>query len=152
VGDREARERGAKVITFDPRFAVPRVADILAPLARRIDILFSSGGLIHYVLENKKDFASTLIPTPNASIILPETFKDTEGFGRRFSGCDVTTNRRYDEAVGFRGLVSGWPSGAQEAPELIRVTPRRAAEPPADLRDCDCGPHAKPSTLVYIKF
>jgi formate dehydrogenase major subunit len=52
----EARERDAKVIHVDPRFSrTSAVADILAPLRAGSDILFL-GGLIHYLLENNKDF------------------------------------------------------------------------------------------------
>jgi formate dehydrogenase major subunit len=36
------------------------------------------GGLIHYVLENEKDFREYVIHYTNASCILPENFKDTE--------------------------------------------------------------------------
>ena len=68
----EARERGAKVIHVDPRFSrTSAMADIWAPLRAGSDILFL-GGLIHYVLENEKDFREYVIHYTNASIILPE--------------------------------------------------------------------------------
>src|SRR5204863_2547377 len=52
----EARERGAKVIHVDPRFSrTSAMADIWVPLRAGSDILFL-GGLIHYVLEHKKEF------------------------------------------------------------------------------------------------
>ena len=64
----EARERGAKVIHVDPRFSrTSAMANIWAPLRAGSDILFL-GGLIHYILENEKDFREYVIHYTNASI------------------------------------------------------------------------------------
>jgi formate dehydrogenase major subunit len=133
----EARERGAKVIHVDPRFSrTSAMANIWAPLRAGSDILFL-GGLIHYVLENEKDFREYVIHYTNASIILPEEFKDTEDLGGVFSGWDAK-NRSYDS--------SGWLYGA--CVEGGRVAPKSAgshsghskegAGAAADLRDCEC--------------
>lgn len=90
----EARERGTKLIHVDPRFSrTSAMADIWAPLRAGSDILFL-GGLIHYVLENGKDFREYIIPYTNASFILPETYGDTEDLGGVFSGWDAK-NKRY---------------------------------------------------------
>jgi formate dehydrogenase major subunit len=90
----EARERGTKVIHVDPRFSrTSAMADIWAPVRAGSDILFL-GGLIHYVLENGKDFREYVIPYTNASFILPEAFGDTEDLGGVFSGWDAK-NKKY---------------------------------------------------------
>jgi formate dehydrogenase major subunit len=69
------------------------MADIWAPIRAGSDILFL-GGLIHYVLENGKDFREYVIPYTNASFILPEAFGDTEDLGGVFSGWDAK-NKKY---------------------------------------------------------
>jgi formate dehydrogenase major subunit len=111
----EARERGAKVIHVDPRFSrTSAVANIWAPLRAGSDILFL-GGLIHYVLENEKDFREYVIHYTNASIILPEEFKDTEDLGGVFSGWDAN-NRRYDASTWLYGAcVRGGPVALRSA-------------------------------------
>ncbi len=144
----EARERGAKVIHVDPRFSrTSAMADIWAPLRAGSDILFL-GGLIHYVLENEKDFREYVIPYTNASIILPEEFKDTEDLGGVFSGWDAN-NRRYDS--------SAWLYGA--CVEGGRVAPRSAGAhsghckdgtgAAGDLRDCERDPTLGHPRCVY---
>jgi formate dehydrogenase major subunit len=94
----EARERGAQVIHVDPRFSrTSAMANVWAPLRAGSDILFL-GGLIHYVLENGKDFREYVIHYTNASCILPETFKDTEDLGGVFSGWD-SNEKKYDAST-----------------------------------------------------
>jgi formate dehydrogenase major subunit len=91
----EARERGTQVIHVDPRFSrTSAMANIWAPLRAGSDILFL-GGLIHYTLENEKDFREYVIHYTNASFILPEEFQDTEDLGGVFSGWDEK-NKNYD--------------------------------------------------------
>jgi formate dehydrogenase major subunit len=144
----EARERGAKVIHVDPRFSrTSAMADIWAPLRAGSDILFL-GGLIHYILENEKDFREYVIHYTNASIILPQEFKDTEDLGGVFSGWDAN-NRRYD--------ASTWLYGA--CVESGRVAPKSAGPhsghykdgtgAASDLRDCDCDPTLSHPRCVY---
>src|SRR5262245_40177572 len=74
----EARGRVAKGMHGDPRFSrTSAMANSWAPLRAGSDILFV-GALIHYVLENHKEFRDYLVHYTNASAILPEGFKDTE--------------------------------------------------------------------------
>jgi len=144
----EARERGTKVIHVDPRFSrTSAMADIWAPLRAGSDILFL-GGLIHYVLENEKDFREYVIHYTNASIILPEEFKDTEDLGGVFSGWDAK-NGSYDGST--------WLYGA--CVQAGRVAPRSAGPhsgqckdgtgAAADLRDCECDPTLSHPRCVY---
>src|SRR5678810_411428 len=65
----EARERGAKIIHVDPRFnRTSAMADMWVPLRAGSDIAFL-GGLIHYVLENNKEFREYMVAYTNASTI-----------------------------------------------------------------------------------
>ena len=52
----EAREKGAKIIHVDPRYTrTSAMSDIWIPLRAGSDIIFL-GALVHYVLENNRDF------------------------------------------------------------------------------------------------
>jgi formate dehydrogenase major subunit len=83
----EAKElHGAKVIHVDPRFSrTSAMANIWVPLRAGSDILFL-GALIHYVLENELFFREYVLHYTNASVIIPEDFKDTEDLQGVFSG------------------------------------------------------------------
>ncbi len=71
----EARNKGAKIIHVDPRFTrTSAMADIWAPLRAGSDIVLL-GGLIHYVLENEKDFREYVVNYTNAPIILRDDFR-----------------------------------------------------------------------------
>ena len=146
----EARERGAKVIHVDPRFSrTSAMADIWAPLRAGSDILFL-GGLIHYVLENQKDFREYVIPYTNASIILPEEFKDTEDLGGVFSGWDAK-DRCYDGSSWLYGACVQGGRVAPGAPDLIPVTARMALEPPPTSGIASATPRSAIHD-VYTKF
>jgi formate dehydrogenase major subunit len=144
----EARERGAKVIHVDPRFSRTSVmANIWAPLRAGSDILFL-GGLIHYVLENEKDFREYVIHYTNASIILPEEFKDTEDLGGVFSGWDAK-DRRYD---GSSWLYGACIEGGRAAPRSAGPHSghfKDGSGATADLRDCECDPTLSHPRCVY---
>ena len=94
----EARERGAKVLHVDPRFSrTSAVGDIWVPFRAGSDILFL-GALIRYVLENELFFREYVVPYTNASVIIPEDFKDTEDLEGIFSGWDAN-RQTYDETT-----------------------------------------------------
>src|SRR5207253_505077 len=96
----EARERGAKVIHVDPRFTrTSAMADLWASLRAGSDIVFL-GAMIHYVLENRKEFREYVVHYTNAPVILREDFKDTEELGGLFSGWD-DAKKQYDPATWF---------------------------------------------------
>jgi formate dehydrogenase major subunit len=144
----EARERGAKVIHVDPRFSrTSAMANIWAPLRAGSDILFL-GGLIHYVLENEKDFREYVIHYTNASIILPEEFKDTEDLGGVFSGWDAN-DRRYDARTWLYGACV---EGGRVAPKSAGPHSGHCKDgsgAAADLRDCECDPTLTHPRCVY---
>ncbi len=91
----EAREKGAKIIHVDPRYTrTSAMSDIWIPLRAGSDIIFL-GALIHYVLENNKDFHEYVVAYTNASTILREDFRDTEDLDGIFSGWDAE-KKKYD--------------------------------------------------------
>ena len=91
----EAKEKGAQVLHVDPRFSrTSAVANIWVPLRAGSDILFL-GALIHYVLENELFFREYVLHYTNASVIIPEDFKDTEDLEGVFSGWNAE-KKKYD--------------------------------------------------------
>jgi formate dehydrogenase major subunit len=105
----EAKERGTKVLHVDPRFSrTSAVANIWVPLRAGSDILFL-GGLIHYVLENEIFFREYVVHYTNASVIIPEDFKDTEDLEGVFSGWNAE-QKTYDQKT---WLYEGVEAGAQ---------------------------------------
>jgi formate dehydrogenase major subunit len=145
----EARERGTKVIHVDPRFSrTSAMADIWAPVRAGSDILFL-GGLIHYVLENEKDFREYVTHYTNASIILPEEFKDTEDLGGVFSGWDAK-DRRYDRSSWLYGAcVQGGQAAPRSAGPHSGHHKDGTGTGAADLRDCECDPTLSHPRCVY---
>ncbi len=91
----EARERGAKIIHVDPRFTrTSAMADMWVPLRAGSDIIFL-GALIHYTLENNKEFREYVVHYTNAPTILREDFRDTEDLDGLFSGWNAE-KKQYD--------------------------------------------------------
>jgi formate dehydrogenase major subunit len=94
----EAKENhGTHVIHVDPRFSrTSAVSNTWVPLRAGSDILFL-GGLINYILQNELDFREYVVHYTNASVIIPETFRDSEELGGLFSGWDPE-KKQYDTA------------------------------------------------------
>jgi formate dehydrogenase major subunit len=99
----EAREKGAKIIHVDPRFnRTSAMADVWAPLRAGSDIVLL-GGLIHYVLDNEKDFRDYVVNYTNASIILRDDFQDTEDLDGVFSGWNGDKNSYDTDSWAYKG-------------------------------------------------
>lgn len=99
----EARKKGAKILHVDPRFTrTSAMADIWAPLRAGSDIVLL-GGLIHYILENEKDFREYVVNYTNASIILREDFRDTEDLGGVFSGWNAEKKSYETDSWAYEG-------------------------------------------------
>jgi formate dehydrogenase major subunit len=99
----EARAKGAKIIHIDPRFTrTSAMADIWAPLRAGSDIVLL-GALIHYVLENERDFREYVLNYTNASIILRDDFRDTEDLDGLFSGWDAQEKSYDTDSWAYRG-------------------------------------------------
>jgi formate dehydrogenase major subunit len=84
----EARKLGATVIHVDPRFnRTSAMSDIWVPMRSGSDIAFL-GGLIHYVLENGKEFREYVKHYTNAATILRDDMKLPDELDGVFSGWD----------------------------------------------------------------
>jgi formate dehydrogenase major subunit len=113
----EARERGATVIHADPRFSrTSAMADLWVPLRAGSDIVFL-GAMIHYVLENRREFRDYVVPYTNAATILRDDLKDTEDLDGLFSGWDPEKKAYSPETWDYRGSPSkkGKAAGHHEA-------------------------------------
>lgn len=87
-------ERGARIISVDPRFTrTSALADIYAPLRSGTDIAFI-GGLINYCLTNQLYNHEYVVEYTNAGHLISPDFSFSEGL---FSGYDQTT-RKYDNS------------------------------------------------------
>ncbi len=90
-----AKEKGAKLISVDPRFTrTSSKADFYAPLRSGTDIAFL-GGMINYILENQKYYRDYLVTHTNAPYLVNEGFGFDDGL---FSGYD-SASRKYDKAT-----------------------------------------------------
>jgi formate dehydrogenase major subunit len=99
----EARERGAKIIHVDPRFSrTSAMADMWVPLRAGSDIVLL-GALIHYVLENEKDFREYVVNYTNASILLRDDFRDTEDLDGVFSGWNEDEKMYKTDSWAYKG-------------------------------------------------
>jgi formate dehydrogenase major subunit len=91
----EAMKRGGKLISVDPRFTrTSSKADFFTPLRSGTDIAFL-GGMIKYIIENKKYFTEYISEYTNAPFILSEKYEFRDGL---FSGYDSKT-RTYDKSM-----------------------------------------------------
>jgi len=90
----KAKDKGAVLINVDPRFTKTSTkSDIYAPLRSGTDIAFL-GGMIKYILDNKKFFNDYVINYTNAPYIVGEKFDFKDGL---FSGFNAE-KRTYDKS------------------------------------------------------
>src|SRR5437016_10794151 len=93
----EAKRRGATIIHVDPRFTrTSAVADIHVPIRPGTDVAFL-GGIINYIIANKRYFEEYVVNYTNAPCIISKDFKDTDDLDGLFSGWD-SEKGRYDSA------------------------------------------------------
>ncbi len=91
----KAKDSGGKVISVDPRFTQTSTkADLYAALRSGTDIAFL-GGMIKYVLDNKKYFPEYVLDYTNASFVVNDKFDFNDGL---FSGYNPE-KRAYDKAT-----------------------------------------------------
>jgi formate dehydrogenase major subunit len=90
----KAKDNGGILISVDPRFTQTSArADIYAPLRSGTDIAFL-GGMIKYIIDNKKYFPEYVISYTNASVILGDNYDFSDGL---FSGYNLKA-RSYDKS------------------------------------------------------
>ncbi len=105
----KAKEHGCKVIHVDPRFTrTSAMSDMHVPIRSGTDIAFL-GGIVNYIIENKRWFEEYVVNYTNAATIVDESFRDTEDLEGLFSGFDPKT-RSYDtRSWAYDGTVPGQP-------------------------------------------
>ena len=90
----KARQNGATLISVDPRFTrTSAVADFYTALRSGTDIAFL-GGMINYIIENKKYFKEYVANYTNAAFVLGDKYKFEDGL---FAGYDKK-KRNYDKS------------------------------------------------------
>ncbi len=102
----KARNKGAKLISVDPRFTrTSAVADFYTALRSGTDIAFL-GGMIKYILDNDKYFKFYVANYTNASFILGDKYGFEDGL---FAGYDPK-KRAYDQSYwAFKKTDKGIP-------------------------------------------
>lgn len=91
----KAKDNGGKLISVDPRFTQTSTkADVYAPLRSGTDIAFL-GGMIKYVLDNKKYFVEYVTNYTNAPYIVGDKYDFGDGL---FSGYSEK-GRSYDKST-----------------------------------------------------
>ncbi len=92
----EAMDKGAKLISVDPRFTrTSSKADLYAPLRSGTDIAFL-GGMIKYIIENKLYHAEYMRLHTNSTFLVSPDFKMPGELDGLFSGYDAK-KRAYDK-------------------------------------------------------
>lgn len=90
-----ARERGAVLLSVDPRFSrTSALADLYAPLRSGTDIVFL-GGMINFILRNNLFHRDYVVEYTNAAFLLDPAFGFKDGY---FSGWDPE-KKTYDRAT-----------------------------------------------------
>jgi len=93
-----AREKGAKLISVDPRFTQTSAkADLYAPLRSGTDIAFL-GGMINYILEKNLYFKEYVVNYTNAAHLVSPDYKGPADLDGLFSGYNAE-KRSYDKAT-----------------------------------------------------
>ena len=73
----KAKAKGATLIHVDPRFTrTSAMCDQYVPIRSGTDIAFL-GGLVNYILTNKKYFNDYVVAFTNAATLINANFKDT---------------------------------------------------------------------------
>lgn len=91
----KAKERGAKLISVDPRFTrSSKIADVYAPMRSGTDIAFI-GGLIKYAIDHSLIHEEYVVNYTNASYLVDEKFDFQDGL---FTGYDEG-KRTYDTST-----------------------------------------------------
>lgn len=110
----KAKAKGATLIHVDPRFTrTSAMCDLYVPIRAGTDIVFL-GGLISYIIENKKYFLEFMVNYTNAATLINGGFKDTDEGDGFFSGYNAQT-RTYDTAT-WQYQRGAAPARVPEAP------------------------------------
>ena len=140
-----AQDKGAKVISVDPRYThSSSKADLYAPLRSGTDIAFL-GGMINYIINNNKYFKQYVVDSTNCPTVVSESFGFEDGL---FSGFNADKKSYDKKAWAFEMDANGIPVRDEtlEHPRCVfqllkkhyaRYTPDKVCEvtgtPKADL-------------------
>ena len=103
---RAKEQNGARLIHVDPRYTRTSArCDYHVPLRSGTDIAFL-GGMIHYILTNKKEFREYVVNYTNASFIVSESFYFKDGL---FSGYDAKGRKYRKDSWVFEKDARGIP-------------------------------------------
>jgi formate dehydrogenase major subunit len=110
----EAKRRGATIIHVDPRFTrTSAVSDIHVPIRAGTDIAFL-GGLINYIISNKRYFNDYVVNYTNAASVVSPEFRDTEDLAGLFSGWDGEKGQYSPESWQYEGVEMAPAAGQRE--------------------------------------
>jgi formate dehydrogenase major subunit len=110
----EAKEKGAAVMHVDPRFTrTSAMADFHVPLRGGTDIAFL-GGVINYILENRREFTEYVRSFTNARVIIKDEFKDPLELDGFFSGWDSEDGVYKPDSWGYAGTEGELPAGEEK--------------------------------------
>ena len=132
----EARLRGATVIHVDPRYTrTSAVSDMHVPIRAGTDVAFL-GGIINYILENGRWFDEYVKAYTNASVIVSDSFADTEDLDGMFSGWEPESGSYDPSTWQYAGMEAQGAAGRREQGGATgnRPTTRRAAPSSTAIR------------------
>jgi formate dehydrogenase major subunit len=110
----EARLRGATVIHVDPRYTrTSAVSDMHVPIRAGTDVAFL-GGIINYILENGRWFDEYVKAYTNASVIVSDSFADTEDLDGMFSGWEPESGSYDPSTWQYAGMEAQGAAGRRE--------------------------------------
>jgi formate dehydrogenase major subunit len=110
----EAKEKGATVMHVDPRYTrTSAMADVHVPLRGGTDIAFL-GGVINYILENRREFTDYVRSFTNAPAIIKDEFRDPSELGGVFSGFDEEESVYDPDSWGYKGTEGELPAGEEK--------------------------------------
>jgi formate dehydrogenase major subunit len=106
----EAKEKGATIMHVDPRYTrTSAMADFHVPLRGGTDIAFL-GGVINYILENRREFTDYVRSFTNARVVIKDEFRDPAELDGFFSGW--TEQGVYEPSSwGYAGTEGELPGG-----------------------------------------
>ena len=92
----KAKEKGGQLIHIDPRYTrTSAMCQQYVPIRAGTDIAFL-GGLINYVLTNKRWFKEYVLAYTNATTLIDEDYTDADDLGGLFNGFDAE-KKHYEE-------------------------------------------------------
>ncbi len=110
----EAKEKGATVMHVDPRYTrTSAMADFHVPLRGGTDIAFL-GGVINYILENRREFIDYVRSFTNARVIIKDEFRDAAELDGLFSGWAGDEHVYDPDSWGYAETEGELPAGEEK--------------------------------------